>query len=294
MILRRNLKWQIILRHTWRSVAFFALTGLLAAALAHEAHLQKEPVPPAAVSALSAALAIFLAFRNSAAYDRWWEARKQWGTLINASRSFSRQVLTLTGADAAAAAPLLRRQIAFAHSLRLQLRGQARELPDALAPLLDAAELKQATGSTNPAMWILQAQAQAVRALKPDPVLHARIDDTLTVFTDVQGACERIKNTPVPRQYEYFPRIFVYVYATLLPASLVVYLGWWTPLVSVPITFLFLALERVGDVIEAPFENRPADVPMSSLCRVIERNLRELAGEKELPPPLEPVDGFLF
>jgi ion channel-forming bestrophin family protein len=144
-------------------------------------------------------------------------------------------------------------------------------------------------------MWILQFQAEAVRALQPDPIRHARIDETLSQLTDVQGACERLKATPVPRQYEYFPRLFLYVYATLLPLSLGAHLEWFTPLVSVPVSFLFLALERVGGILETPFENLIFDVPLSAMCRTLERNLRELAGDPEpLPPPLEPVNGYLW
>jgi len=128
MIVRRNLKWSIIARNSWRQVLFFLGMGLVAAWVGRA--LGRELIPPSAVSALSAALAIFLAFRNSSAYDRWWEARKLWGALVNASRSFSRQVLSLLGAlDSDPAAPaeavsrlqqrLVYRQIAFAHALRL-------------------------------------------------------------------------------------------------------------------------------------------------------------------------------
>jgi putative membrane protein len=135
-----------------------------------------------------------------------------------------------------------------------------------------------------------------VRALPGvDPIRHARIDETLSALTDVQGACERLKATPVPRQYEYFPRVFVYVYAAVLPLSLGAHLEWFTPIVSVPVSFLFMALERVGGLLEKPFENTITDVPLTAMCRTIERNLRELAGDTEkLPPVLEPVDGYLW
>lgn len=296
MIVRHNLSWPIILRRNWRAITFFVLMGVLSALLDWRYTLSKELIPPPAVSALSAALAIFLAFRNSAGYDRWWEARKQWGSLINASRSFARQVVSLAGADADARRGLLYRQIAFAHALRLQLRGQGKDLAETLAPFLSADEVKKAAGSTNAAMWILQLQGEAVRALPAlDPIRHARIDETLTALTDVQGACERLKTTPVPRQYEYFPRLFVYVYAVVLPLSLGAHLEWFTPVVSVPVSFLFMALERVGGIMETPFENTITDVPLTAMCRTIERNLRELAGDSDkLPPVLEPVDGYLW
>ena len=137
--------------------------------------------------------------------------------------------------------------------------------------------------------------ASGVRAEFKDLNESVVPDETLTALTDVQGACERLKTTPVPRQYEYFPRVFMYVYAVILPLSLGAHLEWFTPLVSVPISFLFMALEKVGEVMETPFENRITDVPLSAMCRTIERNLRELAGDTEkLPPVLEPVDGYLW
>jgi len=295
MIVRHNLSWPLILRLNWRTITFFVVMGLGATLGEWHWPREKELLPPTAVGALSAALAIFLAFRNSAGYDRWWEARKQWGTLINSTRSLARQLVTLGSPDAGTARAMLYRQIAFAHCLRLQLRGQQKELEETLKPLLAADELKRVLGTTNPAMWILQNQGVAVKALGLDPVRHARVDETLSVLTDVQGACERLKATPVPRQYEYFPRLFVYVYGILLPLALAAHLEWFTPLVSVPVSFLFMALERVGAIMETPFENRITDVPLSAMCRTIERNLRELAGDTEkLPPVLEPVDGYLW
>ncbi len=307
MIVRRNLKWSIIARNSWRQVLFFLGMGLVAAWVGRA--LGRELIPPSAVSALSAALAIFLAFRNSSAYDRWWEARKLWGALVNASRSFSRQVLSLLGAldsDPAAQAEavsrlqqrLVYRQIAFAHALRLMLRQQQDAYSRELSPLLAPDELERVATSTNAPLLILQLQAedvrQAARTGGLDVYRQLRLDETLSIFSDIQGGCERIKNTPLPRQYDYFPRLFLYLYSVLLPFSLVPHLGLATPLLSVPVSFVFLVLESIGRLNEAPFENRIQDVPLTALCRTIERNLRDLLQERELPPPAEPVDGFLW
>ncbi|MBL8956863.1 MAG: hypothetical protein JNK82_39180 [Myxococcaceae bacterium] len=295
MIVKHNLNWRLILRQNWRALVFIVVVGLASTVLELQWPQEKELLPPTAVGALSAALAIFLAFRNSAGYDRWWEARKQWGSLINSTRSFARQLATLGAAKPEVQRAMLYRQIAFAHALRLQLRGQQKELKETLAPFVEASELERIAGSTNAAMWLLQNQGAAVKALELEPIRHARLDETLSALTDVQGACERLKTTPVPRQYEYFPRLFLYVYAVLLPLALAAHLEWFTVCVTVPVSFLFMALERVGEVMETPFENRVTDVPLSAMCRTIERNLRELAGDTEkLPPPLEPIDGYLW
>jgi len=127
-----------------------------------------------------------------------------------------------------------------------------------------------------------------------DSIQFTTIDGTLTELTNIMGACERIKNTPLPRQYDTVPQLAIYCYSTLLPLGMVETLGWWTPLVSSVITFLFIAIDSIGSNIEDPFENRLHDVPMTSLCRTIEISLRQMLGEKELPGPLEPSHGVLL
>ncbi len=309
MIVRRHLKLSIIASITWRAVLFFLAAGLVAAALADRFDLRKDLIPPSAVSALSTALAIFLAFRNSSAYDRWWESRKLWGALINSSRAFARQVMTFTTGEWAhkefgkerlseMRRTLVYRQIAFAHALRLMLRGQQAEYRETLAPFLTADELERVVASTNAPAMIIELQAETLRDAHHERIIdnfrHVQIDSTLNAFTDVEGGCERIKNTPLPRPYDYYPRIFLWLYSILLPLSLAHHLRWWTPAISVPISFLFLVLSNIGRNTEDPFENRIQDIPLTALCRTIERNLREALGEKDLPPPLQPVDGFLW
>lgn len=309
MIVRRTLNVFLIARMTWRPVLFFIVCGVLAAGLADRYDLQKDLIPPTAISALSAALAIFLAFRNSSAYDRWWESRKLWGTLINTSRTFTRQVMTFTTGEwaqkewgkerlDALRKLLVYRQIAFAHALRLMLRAQQADYAKELSAYLPPEELERVIKGTNAPAMILELQAETLRDAAQQKIIddlrHVQIDSTLSVFTDVEGGCERIKNTPMPRQYDFYPRIFLWVYTVLLPLSLAHALRWWTPALSVPISFLFLVLSSIGRNIEDPFENRIQDVPLTALCRTIERNLREMLGEKELPPPLQPVDGYLM
>ena len=94
---------------------------------------------------------------------------------------------------------------------------------------------------------------------------HLAMDEMLTRMSDIQGKCERIKNTPVPRQYDSLPRWFAYFYGLLLPFGLVEPIGWGALPIGVSITIIFLALELAGRVIEDPFENQPSDTPMTAL-----------------------------
>jgi putative membrane protein len=120
-----------------------------------------------------------------------------------------------------------------------------------------------------------------------------RIDETMSDICNQQGACERIKNTPLPRQYDYYPELFVKLYCLLLPFSLVEELGMATPAVVLMVGFVLLVLNRIGKNLEDPFDDTPYDIPMSSLSRTIEINLRQQLGETELPPPIAVVDDVL-
>ena len=122
----------------------------------------------------------------------------------------------------------------------------------------------------------------------------AQFDGTLAALGNMQGGAERIKNTPLPRQYTIFPKVFVQLFCVLLPLAQVTDLGIATPLGSTLVGFLFLALDRVGADLENPFENDIYDVPLTSITRTIEINLRQALGLKNVPAPLEPVDGVLW
>jgi putative membrane protein len=121
-----------------------------------------------------------------------------------------------------------------------------------------------------------------------------RMDATLSELTDVQGGCERIKNTPMPRQYDYYPELFVKAYCLLMPAVLVQEIGWLTPIVTVLVSFVLLVLNRIGKNLEDPFENSVYGMPMTALSRTIEINLLQALNEKQLPPPEQPVKGVLW
>ena len=256
---------------------------------------------------MGAGLSVFLSFRNNSAYDRWWEARTLWGALVNDSRTFARQVLTLvdparprpdgrtsaTGDDEAA---LVDWQIAYVHALRCHLRGQ-NPFPE-LEPLLPTHVVAWLRSQRNVPLGLLLHAGRTVRALydagRLDSFRLVQIDSTLARLCDVQGACERIKNTPLPRQYEFFPRVFVLMYCLLLPFGLVEGMGLLTPLASTLASFIFVALESIGREIETPFENTVHDTPMTQLSRTIEINLRETAGHGDVPGEVRPVDGFVY
>lgn len=258
-------------------------------------------VPSLPLPMVGGALSIFLAFRNNSAYDRWWEARTLWGGLVNRSRIFARQTLTLIDTQGdpssdASCRELIQLQSLYVHALRCHLR---RQNP---FPELQSALSKEIVGwlrsQRNVPMAILLRAGQLLRGLyeakRIDSYRFLAFDETLTELCNLQGGCERIKNTPLPRQYEYFPRVLVTIYCLLLPLGLVSGMGLLTPAASTLISFIFISLECIGRDLEDPFEVTVHDTPLSSLSRMIDNNLRQSVGATELAPEVRPIDGFVY
>lgn len=249
-------------------------------------------------------LAIFLGFRNSAAYDRFWEARKLWGELVHLSRSLVRQCVTLIDGEQAPApngdlldmrVRMTYRTIAFSHALRHSLRDEA--LSTDLQPLLPTAEWVALQATSNAPDWLLRAQgrdlAAAVRHGQIPDCLAANIDRTLSAMAASAAGCERIRRTPLPFSYTLLLHRTAYLYCFLLPFGLVDSVGFMTPVVVALIAYTFFGLDALGDEIEEPFGTQPNDLPLDALCRTIEIDMREALGETTLPAPLAPVDACL-
>jgi putative membrane protein len=255
------------------------------------------PVLP--MSLLGSALALFLGFRNNNAYNRWWEGRTLWGAMVNASRSFGREVYSLID-DRPETQDLRRtlvtRQIAYVHALRCHLRGQTpcEEIDEFLAP--DVAEKVRAFNNTPNAILNGSAAMLADAETKGwiDSFRRIQIESLLVDMSNAQGGMERIKNTPLPREYAYYPTLFVHAFCILLPIGLVDTLTIFTPLASTVVGFMLLAMDRIGADLQDPFANRAHDVPLTSICRTIQIDLEQLIGKAAPATPLKPVHNVLW
>jgi ion channel-forming bestrophin family protein len=267
-------------------------------------HWNWVALPHIPLTLFGSAIGIIVAFRNQSSYARWWDARTLWGAIINNSRSWARQVTTvmmpLSEAEVDELKEVQRRlvyyQIAYAHALRQHLRGL--EPWDEIKPLVSEQELSELRKEKNVPLAIQQMMGTLLRRCQVRgwvDIAHWRaLDANLDDIVDAQGGAERIKNTPMPKQYDYFPQLFVELYCVMLPLALVMNMGWFTPLGSTLVGFIFLALDKIGRDLEYPFENSIYDVPMTSLTTTIEINLRQLLGETELPAAEKPVHGVLW
>lgn len=253
-----------------------------------------------------------MGFKNNGAYNRFSEARQLCGGIVNRSRSWTMQVLAVSGTGSPAAAhpapneaqrQLVYRQLAWCQALRLHLRRQPAKWPTAVAPLLDAVEARQVQALANPPAQLLLRQAYALHeagGLFSELQLTALMQE-LRELTALQGGCERIKNTPFPRQYAFSSQVFVWLFSALLPLGMLGEFGklghghyWLTVPFSVLVSWMFVTIEHVGHISEDPFENKMNDVPMTALCRNIEIDLRQMLGETDVPARLEPVDDILY
>jgi putative membrane protein len=267
-------------------------------------HWNWVAMPHIPLALFGSAIGIILAFRNQSAYGRWWEARTLWGALVNNSRSWARQVTTammpLSEAEAEEVKVMQQRmvyhQIAYVHALRQSLRRL--EPWEELTPLLKESELIALRESKNIPLTIQQQMGALLRESQTrgwiDIAQWRAMDASLNDLMNAQGGAERIKNTPMPKQYDYFPKLFVQIYCAVLPLALVLNMGWLTPVGSTLVGFIFLALDEIGRDLEDPFENTVYDVPLTSITTTIEINLRQLLGETTLPNPVQPVNGVLW
>ncbi|MEX1367686.1 MAG: bestrophin family ion channel [Nannocystaceae bacterium] len=256
-------------------------------------------------SLVAVALGIFLGFRNNTSYDRFWEGRKLWGRLVNTTRSLARQVQIMVGPQrerpgvgpeqAAVHRELVYRVIAYVHALRLHLRDEDRL--QELAGLLPDDEREALRTELNRPLAVLRELGGRLRDLWQQDRIHPlhlpALEGSLTALTDIQGACERIKSTPIPSSYTVLIHRIVALYTFTLPFGIVETVGAATPVVVAIIAYAFFGLDAVGEEIEEPFGTDVNDLPLSTLSRMLEINLRQTLGEQEVPPVLQPVDGVL-
>jgi ion channel-forming bestrophin family protein len=266
-------------------------------------HWNWVSLPHIPLALYGSAIGIVLGFRNLSCYDRWWEARTLWGAIVNNSRSWARQVIAMRAPDRAGSAELatmqrrmVYHQIAYAHALRQHLRKL--EPWKELASTLTNSELNALRGEQNVPFTLQRQMADMLQDCRDRGWIEGwqwlAMDGSLNDLADAQGGAERIKNTPMPRQYYYFPRLFVDMYCLLLPLALIASMGWYTPLGSTLVGFIFLALDKIGSDLEDPFVNDANDVPMTSITHTIEVNLRQLLGETDLPMAEPELKGLFW
>ena len=236
---------------------------------------------------IGTAISILLSFKLSQSYDRWWEARKVWGAIVNDSRSLVIQLQSLTSkGNDEKIKKIAFRQIAWCYSLGQSLR----ELnpTDNLDGFISDEDLKEIKKHNNKPLALLQLNASDIKQLKEtnqlDIFSQLQLDNTLVRLCDSQGKSERIKTTVFPVTYRLFLHAIIYLFVVTLAIALRVDGLFEIPLL-VAISSAFFLLEKTATHMQDPFENRPTDTAMTAITKTIEINIKQLLKETEVPKP---------
>ena len=285
------------------------------------------------LSIIGIAVSFYLGFKNSQSYDRFWEARKIWGAIVNYSRTWGMQVLSFVEDSPEDQRILIYRHLAWINALRVQLRAPTSfslkksdslkrhiegyeaygSVTEIIQPFASEDELKGLQERKNVATHLNKNQGLHLKQLLEDGKIsefqNLMLQKVLEENYNFQGACERIKNTPFPRQYAYFGTVFAWIFVLLLPFGMLnafeeefgeltrtgkLWMEGAAILLSVMVSWIFVTIDKVAKNSEDPFEGRFNDVPMTAICRTIEIDLRDMLNEKPLPEKVAPVNNILY
>lgn len=217
-------------------------------------------------SLLGLVISLLLVFRTNTAYERWWEGRRQWGILINASRNLAMKLNAFLRENHGSRAVIAKHLGAYAALLDDHLR-------DAKPPRV------KPVGGHGPnlvANALFKEIDRLYRSGELVGVHYLNINHELTLLTEVCGACERIKKTPIPYSYSLFIKKFVFVYIVTMPFCFVHEFGYWTILFSTFVFYVLASLELIAEEIENPFGDDANDLPTDELARTIGANVSEI------------------
>ncbi len=311
MILKRNFNPIKVIQYVNTELVFASVAAVIVFIL-HQWQIITITIPFSITVILGSALAIFIAFRNNNSYNRWWEARTLWGGILNSSRVLARLIITFTDSHAHQQnfdrqrsehfkKEMVYKIIAWAYALRLQLRKQDKW--HELKPFLSEQAYAGLHQFQNKANYLHLLSGKKIYEAMANGTLAGfdsfQLEGQLLALANYQGACERIKHTPLLRQYDYFTKVFLFAFMFVLPFSLIgdfqhMHSDYLMIPVSILVSFVFAIIGKVGEVNEDPFENRITDVPLTAMCNTIERDLREMLGETDLPSKTVPENGFLM
>jgi ion channel-forming bestrophin family protein len=235
-------------------------------------------------SMLAFVISLLLVFRTNTAYDRWWEGRKQWGALTNVSRNLALRLAALLE-DPAERKVFQELIPAYAHTLVAHLQEErTRTL------LFEEVRLDPAIGRhlPNQVAGILMGRIQRLYGQGVlDGYQLLSLNEELRAFTDICGACERIKNTPIPYSYTAFIKKFLFIYVMTLPFGFVFDLGYFVIPVVVFIFYVLMSLELIAEEIEDPFGSDANDLPLQRIAENIGQHVREIFEEGVRAPEPE-------
>ncbi|GEP90379.1 putative membrane protein [Chitinophaga terrae (ex Kim and Jung 2007)] len=298
MLLKHSLSIRQVFAFTWKvDLMLLACCSLLYFLDTHYFLLQLA-IPASISTALGTALAFFIGFNNNQAYDRWWEARKIWGALVNDSRSWARSLLYYQSNTEAAPQTMVRhmiyRHLAFVYALKTVLRKRP---DDYYTRYLTREEIEQVQKENNIPNAILNLQARDLQHLRNtgaiDGFTFMEMNQLLVKHCDEMGQSERIRNTVFPPSYLYFTRMFIWFYVLMNTLLMIDTIGIWSIPFGWMFGFVFHATHLNGTFLQDPFDFQPMAIPLDNISRTIEINTIQLLGDEPVPAPVQPrMDGL--
>lgn len=289
MLLKQHLSLYRVIKLTWKvdliMISLCSIAYYVDVYLTPHAH-----IPMMITTLMGTAMAFFIAFNNNQAYSRWWEARIIWGSMVNDSRSWARNLLAYSSLTENATEPIVKkmifRHIGFLYALKTSLR----KIPDEdYKKFLSADDVQKINGSANIPNTLLDIQANDLQELSKlgiiDGFRFMQINGLLTNFCDSMGKSERINNTVFPTNYIYFTKLFIWLLVIFVTVTSSETIGPWSILLGWILGFVFHTTHINGMTIMNPFEISPACIPLNSITRTIEINLLQAMGEQNIPAP---------
>ena len=230
-------------------------------------------------SILGFALSMLLVFRTNTAYDRWWEGRRMWGTLTNHSRSISMKLnaaLQDISIDDKKFIFSILKDIPVAIKNHLRKIKHFDEFENKAYflqkyPIISNHHIPNIT-----TQLLVNKLFELKKVQKIDDVTLKMINDELRTYSEVCGACERIRNTPIPFSYSSFIKKFIFFYIMTMPYGLVFSIGWYCVILVPFVLYVLASLELIAEEIENPFGTDANDLPLDDICATIRRNINEI------------------
>ncbi len=265
------IKWDIVIVSVFSFLIFFI-----------QDYLILINIPITVGGFLGTAIALLLSFKLAQSYDRWWEARKIWGAIVNDSRTLVLQVKHFLAPENIAVVKTIgNRQIAWCYAAGNHLR----KLDSSETVMLLVSEMEWEGIQNKPHMPIalLDLHSGDISALHKSGEIndfqHIQIDNTLVRLTASIGRAERIKNTVFPATYRVILHFFIYIFLIVLSIPLAELLEFAEIPLLIGISLPFFLLEKIAFTIQDPFDNHPTDTAMTDISQNIEKNIRQLLDE---------------
>ncbi len=301
MIISHQIQTYRIILSTWKYGLQLVLICILTYLFDHYVLRDIIQFPTIIPAILGPALAFFIVFNNNHAYDRWWEARKIWGSLVNDSRSWARQIVYYLSSQNTedhleiedAKTRVIHRHIGFLYALKSSLRSDDKKH---YRKYISNEEFTEVEMHSNKHNAILNLQSKDLKDFVARGWINGfeflDLNKMLIRFSDEMGMSERIKNTVFPTTYTYYTFLAIWVFVICIVTIFDETIGIWSVIFGIIIGYVFLVIHFIGLAIVNPFDPIPTGISLDQITRAIEIDLLETLKDPDVPPPVKSVNKY--